>query len=78
MGTDNQVSWTDSVDTLNCDSNKKLIFQNISADNKKFDSLPFQLVITEPEIANSTGFFTATAEKPFTGTITITIEPVGA
>lgn len=77
-GTDNQVSWTDSVDTLNCDSNKKLIFPNISADNKKFDSLPFQLVITEPEIANSTGFFTATAEKPFTGTITITIEPVGA
>ena len=50
VGTDNQVSWTDSVDTLNCDSNKKLIFQNISAgftveftalvENPKFPTIP--------------------------------------
>lgn len=76
-GTDSRVSWVDSAGELRCDNSKILIFSNIYADKKKFDSVPFRLVITEESISNSTGFFEATEEKPFSGTITITIEPVG-
>ncbi len=68
-----KLKWTDENKNFTCDGTLKILGENLKAPD--YNSIPFQLVISAKEIADTPDFFgTGTSAREYKGSITLRIE----